>query len=159
MMNAKILILLLATNLATSSSYASILSCEPRLMSYWTYDDDSNTSNFKENKDNLTTIKLHFDYGFIKLGEKDAVDFNLLKQNEITQLNEDDHLHVMVRYENSNRINIEQQSLIIVDPMCKKELVSKVSVITTSYKEYRVINYVCGCLSSTFDSDNFLFSK
>ena len=128
-------------------------------MSYWTYDDASNTSNFKENKANLTTIKLDFDYGFIKLGEKDVVDFNLFKQNEITQLNGDDPLHVMVRYENSNRINIEQQSLIIVDPMCKKGLVSKVSVITTAYKEYRVINYVCGCLSSTFDRDKLVFSN
>ena len=52
---------------ATNAISESASICEPQLKSSWTYNYETNISDYSEINTNLETISLNFDFGFLKL--------------------------------------------------------------------------------------------
>ena len=52
---------------ATKAISESVSICEPQLKSSWTYNYETNISDYSEINTNLETISLNFDFGFLKL--------------------------------------------------------------------------------------------
>ena len=154
----QILIITLAIFLmhfATSVSSAVSFQCYPKLEISWSYDQIEKKSDFFETTDNLSSITLHLDTGFLKLPSAQNDGITLLRQQSIIKKSPDG-LDLTVKYESTNTTGIEKMNVILSDPMCKKSKDAVVSIFTA--EEFRYINkiYNCDCVSRTHDIENFI---
>jgi len=153
-----IIISLIIASLATNTSSNPLVQCEPTLEVFWSYDYFSKTSEFGENADNLSSITLIADHGFLKLSVAENKKIELFRQNSITN-NTEDILDITVRYESTDQKEIGRTSIIISDPMCKNSAVANVSIINTREFGFKNVVYDCDCLSATHDSDHFIMNN
>ena len=142
--------------LASVSWSAVSFQCYPNLEVSWSFDQINNKSDFHENANDLSSITLHLDTGFIKLLTAQNNETALFRQQAIKEKSED-FLDITVRYEDTNKEAIEKTGIIFSDPMCKRSAAAVVSIFTTGEFGYNNINYSCDCLSLTNDSDNFVY--
>ena len=155
--NSKIISIMIAS-LATNASSNSLVQCEPALEVFWSYDHLNKTSEFGENTDNLSSITLIADHGFLKLSVAENKKIKLFRQNSITS-NTEDMFDITVRYESTDQEEIDRTSIIISDPLCKNGAVANVSILNTREFGFKNAVYNCDCLSATHDSDNFIYEK
>jgi hypothetical protein len=154
----QILIITLAIFLmhyATGVWSAVSVQCYPKLEVSWSFDQIANKSDFFETTDNLSSITLHLDAGFLKLPSAQNDGTTLLRQKSIIKKSADG-LNLTVKYESTNTVGTEKTNVILSDPMCKKSKDAVVSIFTT--KEFRYDNtiYNCECVSPTHDIENFI---
>ena len=140
---------------ATGVWSAVAIQCNPNLEVSWSFDQIENKSNFFETSDNLSSITLHLDTGFLKLPSAQNDGITLLQQQSLIKKSPDG-LDLTVKYENTNTTGIEKTNVILSDPMCKKSKDAVVSIFTA--EEFRYINtiYNCDCVSPTHDIENFI---
>ena len=140
---------------ATGVWSAVAIQCNPNLEVSWSFDQIENKSNFFETSDNLSSITLHLDTGFLKLPSAQNDGITLLRQQSLIKKSPDG-LDLTVKYENTNTTGIEKTNVILSDPMCKKSKDAVVSIFTA--EEFRYINtiYNCDCVSPTHDIENFI---
>ena len=140
---------------ATGAWSAVAIQCYPNLEVSWSFDQIENKSDFFETTDNLSSITLHLDTGFLKLPSAQNDGIILLRQQSIMKKSEDG-LDVTVNYKSTNTMGIEATNVILSDPMCKKSKDAVVSIFTA--EEFRYINtiYNCDCVSPTHDIENFI---
>ena len=140
---------------ATGVWSAASFQCYPKLEVSWSFDQIENKSDFFETTDNLSSITLHLDTGFLKLPSLQNDGITLLRQQSIIKKSEDG-LDLTVKYESTNSMGIEKTNVILSDPMCKKSKEAVVSIFTT--EEFRYLNtiYSCDCISPTHDIENFI---
>lgn len=140
---------------ATGVWSAVAIQCNPNLEVSWSFDQIENKSNFFETTDNLSSITLHLDTGFLKLPSAQNDGITLLRQQSLIKKSPDG-LDLTVKYENTNTTGIEKTNVILSDPMCKKSKDAVVSIFTV--EEFRYINtlYNCDCVSPTHDIENFI---
>ena len=140
---------------ATGAWSAVAIQCSPNLEVSWSFDQIENKSDFFETTDNLSSITLHLDTGFLKLPRAQNDGIILLRQQSIIKKSPDS-LDLTVKYESTNTTGIEKTSVILSDPMCKKSKDAVVSIFTA--EEFRYINtiYNCDCVSPTHDIENFI---
>lgn len=140
---------------ATGVWSAVAIQCNPNLEVSWSFDQIENKSNFFETSDNLSSITLHLDTGFLKLPSAQNDGITLLRQQSFIKKSPDG-LDLTVKYENTNTTGIEKTNVILSDPMCKKSKDAVVSISTA--EEFRYINtiYNCDCVSPTHDIENFI---
>ena len=153
-----IIISLIIASLATNTSSNPLVQCEPTLEVFWSYDYFTKTSEFGENTDNLSSITLIVDHGFLKLSVAENKKIELFRQNSITN-NTEDMLDITVRYESTDQKEIGRTSIIISDPMCKNRAVANVSILNTRELGFKNVVYDCDCLSATHDSDHFIMNN
>ena len=130
--------------------------CYPNLEVSWSFDQIENKSKFFETTDNLSSITLHLDTGFLKLSKAQNNGTTLFRQQAIIKKSED-ILDITVKYEATNKMGIENTSIIFSDPLCKRSKDAVVSMFTTAELRYSNITYLCDCLSSTHDKYNFIY--
>ena len=142
-------------HIATGVWSAVAIQCNPNLEVSWSFDQIENKSNFFETSDNLSSITLHLDTGFLKLPSAQNDGITLLRQQSLIKKSPDG-LDLTVKYENTNTTGIEKTNVILSDPMCKKSKDAVVSIFTA--EEFRYINtiYNCDCVSPTHDIENFI---
>jgi len=140
---------------ATGAWSAVAIQCSPNLEVSWSFDQIENKSNFFETTDNLSSITLHLDTGFLKLPSAQNDGIILLRQQSIIKKSPD-ALDLTVKYESTNTMGVEKTNVILSDPMCKKSKDAVVSIFTA--EEFRYINtiYNCDCVSPTHDIENFI---
>ena len=140
---------------ATGVWSAVAIQCNPNLEVSWSFDQMENKSNFFETTDNLSSITLLLDTGFLKLPNAQNDGITLLRQQSIMKKSEDG-LDLTVKYKSTNTMGIEATNVILSDPMCKKSKEAVVSIFTTA--EFRYLNtiYSCNCISPTHDIENFI---
>ena len=140
---------------ATGVWSAVAIQCNPNLEVSWSFDQIENKSNFFETTDNLSSITLHLDTGFLKLPSAQNDGITLLRQQSLIKKSPDG-LDLTVKYENTNTTGVEKTNVILSDPMCKKSKDAVVSIFTA--EEFRYINtiYNCDCVSPTHDIENFI---
>ena len=140
---------------ATGAWSAVAIQCSPNLEVSWSFDQIENKSDFFETTDNLSSITLHLDTGFLKLPSAQNDGITLLRQQSIIKKSPDG-LDLTVKYESINTTGIEKLNVILSDPMCKKSKDAVVSIFTA--EEFRYINtiYNCDCVSPTHDIENFI---
>ena len=140
---------------ATGAWSAVAIQCSPNLEVSWSFDQIENKSDFFETTDNLSSITLHLDTGFLKLPSAQNDGIILLRQQSIIKKSPDG-LDLKVKYESTNTAGIEKTNVILSDPMCKKSKDAVVSIFTA--EEFRYINtiYNCDCVSPTHDIENFI---
>lgn len=138
-----------------SASAASVIRCDAKIEAYWSYDPSHNSSKLLETSDNLPEIYLNFDFGFLKLDNREKVKSLLFRQSAIEEIN-GDPAHIVIRYETTNKSQIDKTSMIISDPMCKNGAAAKISIFETRGFSYTNKIYNCECLSQIHDIDNFI---
>ena len=140
---------------ATGAWSAVAIQCSPNLEVSWSFDQIENKSDFFETTENLSSITLHLDTGFLKLPSAQNDGIILLRQQSIIKKSPDG-LDLTVKYESTNTTGIEKTNVILSDPMCKKSKDAVVSIFTA--EEFRYINtiYNCDCVSPTHDIENFI---
>jgi hypothetical protein len=131
--------------------------CYPNLEVSWSFDRIEKKSKFFETTDNLSSITLQLDTGFLKLSNAQNNGTTLFRQQAIIKKSEDP-LDITVKYEVTNKIGIENTGIIFSDPLCKRSTDAVVSMFTTAELRYSNITYVCDCLSPTFDNYNFIYN-
>lgn len=145
-------------SLATSVSSSSMTECSPDLELTWSYDPIDYSSKISEVSDNLSTISLNYDLGFVKLLDKDDSEIKLYRQNSIRKSIEDPE-DFIVRYESTAASNIQTTSIIVFDPICKNREISIASIFVTNGMSYSNTIYSCKCLSKIYDLDHFIFEN
>jgi hypothetical protein len=143
-------------HLASSVWSAVSIQCYPNLEVDWSLDEKNNQSEFYEKTDNLSSITLYLDTGFLKLPTVQNNAAALFRQQAIVKKSEDP-LEIIVKYESTDKMTIETTAIILSDPLCKRYNSSVVSIFTTSEFRYNNITYNCDCLSSTHDANNFTY--
>ena len=146
---------ILLMHFATGVWSAVAIQCNPNLEVSWSFDHIENKSNFFETTDNLSSITLLLDTGFLKLPNAQNDGITLLRQQSIMKKSEDG-LDLTVDYESTNTTGIEATNIILSDPMCQKSKEAVVSIFMTG--EFRYLNtiYSCDCVSPTHDIENFI---
>jgi hypothetical protein len=140
---------------ATVAWSAVAIQCSPNLEVSWSFDQIENKSDFFETTDNLSSITLHLDTGFLKLPSAQNDGITLLRQQSIIKKSEDG-LDLTVKYESTNTIGIEKTNVILSDPICKKSKEAVVSIFTAEEFRYRNTIYSCNCVSLTHDLQHFI---
>ena len=140
---------------ATGAWSAVAIQCSPNLEVSWSFDQIENKSDFFETTDNLSSITLHLDTGFLKLPSAQNDGIILLRQQSIIKKSPDG-LDLTVKYENTNTTGIEKTNVILSDPMCKKSKDAVVSIFTAEEFSYINTIYNCDCVSPTHDIENFI---
>ena len=139
----------------TGAWSAVAIQCYPNLEVSWSFDQIENKSDFFETTDNLSSITLHLDTGFLKLPSAQNDGITLLRQQSIIKKSSDG-LDLTVKYESTNTTGIEKTNLILSDPMCKKSKDAVVSIFTAEEFSYINTIYNCDCVSPTHDIENFI---
>jgi hypothetical protein len=143
---------------ATAAWSASSFQCYPNLEVSWSFDQTSNKSEFYENTENLSSITLYLDSGFLKLPAVEKNRTKLFRQNSIIK-NSDDPMAITVRYESAETIEMEKTSIFIIDPVCKLSGNAQLSILTTAEMGYKNVIYTCNCLSQTHDNKAFVYDR
>ena len=143
---------------ATAVWSTTSFQCYPYLQVSWTFDVLNSESKFNENIDDLSSITLHLDSGFLKLPIEQDKDTVLLKQHSIIK-NSGDALDIVVRYQDTNKTEIEQTGIILKDPMCKTATGTVANIFITEEFAYNNIVYKCDCVSPTYDIENFVYNR
>ena len=138
-----------------SAAAAPVIQCDPKIEAYWSYHPLHNSSKLLETNDSIPQIYLHFDSGFLKLDDRENDKSLLFRQSAIEEIN-GDPVHIVVRYETTNRSRIDKTSIIISDPTCKTDIAARVSIFETRDLSYTNKIYNCECLSQIRDIDDFI---
>jgi len=147
-------ILISAIYWPTRISSAAFMQCNPKSEVSGSYNEASNPAQLVPTSDNLPAVTLNFDSGFIKLTEQDMNQKELFRQGSIRK-NTGDTFDLTVRYDRVNKIKINTKSIFVVDPLCKRNDFSAVSIFEISELKYSGTFYHCECLSVNFDSSHF----
>ena len=153
-----IMISIIIASLATNVSSKTSFQCEPTLEVFWSYDKLTETSKFGENTNNLSSITLIADHGFLKLSIEENTKIELFRQSSITN-NAEDMFDITIRYEGTNQKEIGRTSIIFSDPMCKNGAIANVNILNTREFGFKNVVYNCDCLSATHDSDHFIMNN
>ena len=140
---------------ATGAWSAVAIQCYPNLEVSWSFDQIENKSDFFETTDNLSSIILHLDTGFLKLPNAQNDEITLLRQQSIIKKSADG-LDLTVKYESTNTMGVEKTNVILSDPMCQKSKDAVVSIFTAEEFSYINTIYNCDCVSPTHDIENFI---
>ena len=143
---------------ATAAWSAASFQCYPNLEVSWSFDQTSNKSEFYENTENLSSITLYLDSGFLKLPDVEKNRTILFRQNSIAK-NTDDPMAITVRYESAGTIEIEKTSIFIIDPMCKQSANARLSIFETVKMGYSNVIYTCNCISRLHDNKVFVYDR
>ena len=140
---------------ATGVWSAVAIQCNPNLEVSWSFDQIENKSNFFETTDNLSSITLHLDTGFLKLPTAQNDGITLLRQQSIMKKSADG-LDLTVKYESTNTMGIEKTNVILSDPMCKN--LKTLLLVFLLLRSSGIMNtiYSCDCVSPTHDIENFI---
>jgi hypothetical protein len=141
---------------ATKAISESVSICEPQLKSSWTYNYETNISDYSEINTNLETISLNFDFGFLKLSAQADGKYSLFRQAAIKR-DADETDNITVRYEDTNKKTIGQKEIIVVDPMCIKGQRPRLNIIEFDDVSLNNIAYSCNCLSPVHGKSNFIY--
>jgi hypothetical protein len=141
-------------HLASAAWPAVSFQCYPNLEVAWSFDHKNNQSEFHEKTDNLPSITLYLDTGFLKLPTAQNNGAELFRQQAIENQSENP-LDIVVKYESTNKMMIETTVIILSDPLCKRFTNAVVSIFTAAEFRNNNIIYNCDCLSSTRDAYNF----
>lgn len=140
---------------ATGAWSAVAIQCYPNLEVSWSFDQIENKSDFFETTDNLSSIIVHLDTGFLKLPSAQNDEIALLRQQSIIKKSADG-LDLTVKYESTNTMGVEKTNVILSDPMCQKSNDAVVSIFTAEEFSYINTIYNCDCVSPTHDIENFI---
>ena len=140
---------------ATGAWSAVAIQCYPNLEVSWSFDQIENQSDFSETTDNLSSLTLHLDTGFLKLPRAQNDGITLLRQQSIIKKSADG-LDLTVKYESANTMGVEKSNVILSDPMCQKSKHAVVSIFTAEEFSYINTIYNCDCVSPTHDIENFI---
>ena len=140
---------------ATGVWSAVAIQCNPNLEVSWSFDQIENKSDFFETTDNLSSITLHLDTGFLKLPSAQNDGITLLRQQSIIKKSSDG-LDLTVKYESTNTMGVEKTNVILSDPMCKQSKDAVVTIFTAEEFSYINTIYNCDCVSPTHDIENFI---
>ena len=158
MRSISIFVLIFLTSFATGVSAAASFQCYPNLEVSWSFDQTTNNSEFHENTENLLSITLYLDSGFLKLPAVEKNGTILFRQNSIIK-NTDDGMPITARYESTGTVEMEKMSIFINDPFCKQSDNARLSILTTENMGYRNIIYTCNCLAQLHDYKHFLLDR
>lgn len=140
---------------ATKVISEPIIVCEPKLSLSWTYNHETNTSNYMEIKTNLENVSLKFDFGFLKLTKRANENYILFRQAAIRRDGDEDH-NITLRYEDGNKKKIGKKEIIVADPMCQMGKHARLNIIEFDDISLTNTAYSCNCLSSVHDNINFI---
>lgn len=143
-------------SLATSVASNTTIQCNQDLEFTWSYDEIDGSSIIQEISDNLSTVSMNIDFGFLKLFENDGNQSELYRQSAIKRSN-DDPEDIVVRYDSTLKASIKKKSVIISDPMCKNRIMPHVNILETTAASYSNRVYSCKCFSRTYDGGVFIF--
>ena len=150
------LALLFFMNLTTGVASASTTQCEAVMSVTWVYNAETKLSEIVERSDINESVKLHFDFGFLKFLNESTENSTLFKQTGIRK-NGEDPLDFTVRYESTIIGGIEKLIAFITDPMCRSYQISQLSVVKSLDMGFYDTVYNCRCLSPVKDSNNFIY--
>ena len=147
---------ILLINLATSTLANSLIQCNREAAFSWSYNRTTNKTVFSETNDNSSGISLNFDFGFLKLTQ-DESDITKLFRQSVIEESKDDPLELEVRYESTSSARIEQTSIAVFDPFCRRNNELRTSIIVTSGTRFTHNVYNCECLSAIQNKNSFVY--
>ena len=147
-------VVILLINIPTDGLSNNLIQCNPQMKASWSYNRMENTSVSSETNEDLSGITLNFDFGFLKLTQVEGGRTRLFRQSVIEE-SIGDPLELEVRYESTFKPTIEQTSIVVFDPFCRRNNALSASIISTSGKSNIHTVYSCQCLSFIHHVDNF----